>query len=255
MEYFVLTKKGDREVNEDFADVVKTDKGFCCILADGLGGHDKGEVASKLVTDTGLSIFQETCQQGNGTVESYMKQCFMEAQDRLMQKQQESDSEMKTTMVVLASLGHELQWGHVGDSRLYQFDGGKLVVRTLDHSVPQMLVMAGEIKEKDIRRHEDRNRLLRVMGTPWNKPNFELADVKPVGKNQAYLLCSDGFWELIEEKQMIHALNRADSPRQWLELMEEEVLRNGCGTNMDNYTAIGVFLEKTPKKSRFFGLF
>ena len=73
--------------------------------------------------------------------------------------------------------------------------------------------------------------------------------------HQAYLLCTDGFWELIEEKQMVQALNVSETPRQWLERMEQEVLKNGQGKNMDNYTAVGIFLGTEVRRKKFFGLF
>ena len=72
---------------------------------------------------------------------------------------------MKTTVVVLHIKNKNARWAHVGDSRLYFFKNKKLIERTLDHSVPQNLVVCKEIKEKDIRYHADRNRLLRVLGT------------------------------------------------------------------------------------------
>ena len=78
--------------------------------------------------------------------------------------------------------------------------------RTIDHSIPQMLALAGEIKEKEIRRHPDRNKLLRVVGTDWENPQYEISeDVEKTG-GEAFLLCSDGFWENITEKEMVKCL-------------------------------------------------
>lgn len=255
MEYYVLSKKGSREINEDAAGVMAVESGFVCVLADGLGGHDKGEVASSMVKEHALRLFEEMEWLSKAELEDYLKRCFQEGQEQLMAAQKETANEMKTTMVVLASANHQLQWGHIGDSRLYQFKNGKLIKRTLDHSVPQMLVMTGEIKEKQIRGHEDRNRLLRVMGSEWNSPKYELADMEQAESGQAYLLCSDGFWELIEEKTMLQCLRHSATPKEWLEAMEHEVLKNGQGTDMDNYTAIAVFLGKQEVKKKFFGLF
>ena len=160
---------------------------------------------------------------------------------------------MKTTMTALVCDGKQVQWGHIGDSRLYMFQDNKIATRTLDHSVPQMLVATGEIKEKDIRGHEDRNRLLKVMGTPWDKPKYELADPVPCKKEMAFLLSSDGFWELVEDRDMVSCLKKAATPKEWLEAMEQIVLKNGVGKKMDNYTAIGVFLgDEKEKKTSFF---
>ena len=148
---------------------------------------------------------------------------------------------MKTTLVVLLTDGNRMQWAHIGDSRLYYFKGGKLKQRTLDHSVPQMLVAAGEIREEEIRFHPDRNRLLRVMGTEWDSPRYKVEDPVACSGKDALLLCTDGFWEWIVEKEMRAALKRSKSPAEWLERMEREIRKNGAGKGMDNYSAVAVF--------------
>ena len=119
---------------------------------------------------------------------------------------------MKTTVVMLCVSGNNAYWTHVGDSRLYFFRKGKLVLHTKDHSIPQMLVAAGEIKEKNIRRHPDRNKLLRVMGTDWEEPQYAVSDPIELQEGDAFLLCSDGFWENIVEKQMQKCLKKQKVP-------------------------------------------
>ena len=185
-----------------------------CILADGLGGHGMGEVASRLVCDEAARMFRE---RSGGTVEEYLRTAFETAQASLMAAQEErgAQDKMKTTMVVLATDESTVQWGHIGDSRLYYFKNNRLVSRTLDHSVPQMLVI-------------------------------------PFDENQAFLLCSDGFWEYIEEAEMAAFLARSATPRQWLERMEQEVQKNGIGKNMDNYSAVGLFTGGTRQPKKWF---
>ena len=104
-----------------------------------------------------------------------------------------------------------------------------------------MLVAAGEIDEKEIRHHPDRNRLVRVMGMEWDEPKYQVSEPMPEELGQAFLLCSDGFWENIEEEQMEACLEKYANPPEWLERMEKIVVKNGRGTNMDNYSAIVVF--------------
>ena len=118
----------------------------------------------------------------------------------------------------------------------------KTTTRTLDHSVPQMLVLTKEIKEKEIRNHPDRNRLLRVLGVSGDTPRFELSEIQKRKKQQAFLLCTDGFWELILEKEMWQCLKNAKTAQKWLEQMEEIICRRGEGQDMDNFSAIGVLL-------------
>ena len=118
-----------------------------------------------------------------------------------------------------------------------------MVSRTLDHSVPQMLVLGGQIKESEIRHHKDRNRVLRVLGTPWEGEAYSLADPIEKTGDQAFILCSDGFWELITEKEMEKTLKQSYSVAQWLEKMEKIVQKHGEGKDMDNYSAICVYID------------
>lgn len=238
--YSMLSKEGERENNEDNIGMFEREGEYCFVLADGLGGHGKGELASLLAVNSCMEKFAE-----KGFGEEILSESFMSAQESIL-KNQKLDPEamdMKTTLVVLHIGKDTIQWGHIGDSRLYYFNNDKIVGRTIDHSVPQMLVAAGEIKESEIRHHPDRNRLLRVMGIDWDEPKYTLEDPLPRKGLQQFLLCSDGFWELIDEKKMQQTLKKAKNPGEWIQLMEEIVLKNGKGTNMDNYSAVAIWLK------------
>lgn len=234
--YATLTNKGERAINEDCLDVAvgKDRVGF--ILCDGLGGHGKGDAASRFV----VSQIKQYLLNAASIEESIML-----AQSGLLKKQTEEHAKdsMKTTVTCLEIDGDRAQFGHVGDSRIYMFKKNKYVMRSLDHSVPQMLASRGDIKDKEIRHHEDRNRLLRVMGTEWEKPKYQMVNNIPLTRHTSFLMCSDGFWELIDEKMMCKTLKKANTPEEWLSSMEKIVVKNGRGTNMDNYSAIAVFVR------------
>ena len=231
----VLTKKGSREMKEDSLAYKQQGEEALLALADGLGGHSKGEIASQTAVAEALCCFTP-----NGEERADVVQAFQKAQNAIMQKQNQMHEidGMKTTMVLCRISQSKIVWAHIGDSRLYLFEKGKMITRTLDHSVPQLLVFAGDIKEKQIRFHPDRSRLLKVMGIPWEKPDYEVGEIRARKPGQAILMCSDGFWEWIDEKKMIHCLKKAKDVEQWLELMRQEVEKNGRGKEMDNYTAI-----------------
>ena len=147
---------------------------------------------------------------------------------------------MKTTAVVLTVVDGAVSAGHIGDSRLYVFKNNGIVYQTVDHSVPQMLVMSGQIRQDELRQHPERNKLVRAMGTVWNKPQYEIERIDPGGDYDAFLLCSDGFWEYIEEDMMCSLLTRSRSAKDWLEKMHAAVKVNGKGHNLDNNTAIAI---------------
>ena len=197
--YGMLTNKGERAANEDFLDVSITPERLSFILCDGLGGHGNGDIASRFVTEQVKAALEQ-----NATIEESLQH----AQDALLEKQiaEHAGNSMKTTVTCLTLAGDQARFAHVGDSRVYYFEKTKYVLRSQDHSIPQMLVNRGDIKEKDIRHHEDRSRLLRVMGTEWDRPKYQVVEGIKLTKRSSFLLCSDGFWELIDEKQMSKTL-------------------------------------------------
>lgn len=243
IEYATVTEIGEKEHNEDavrvFINQPLSTYGF--VLADGLGGHGNGDIASNFVADCFGAAVENTDSFGG----VFLDQCFDMAQEMLMdEKEIKGLSSIKTTMVTLLITNDIAQWGHIGDSRLYHFRDGKQISRTLDHSVPQMLELSGQIKEKDIRHHPDRSVLLRAMGAEWNAPAYEISQRNlQIKKGDSFLLCSDGFWEWIEEKTMIKILKKDISAFDALREMSAEVLANGKGKGMDNYSAILVNIK------------
>ena len=234
--YSTLTSRGERAVNEDYLDVSVTPERLSFILCDGLGGHGNGDKASHFVVEQMKNALEH-----RATIE----EGIIYAQQKLLQKQQQENAgdSMKTTVACLTLSDNSARFAHVGDSRIYYFEKSKYVLRSQDHSVPQMLVDRGDIREKDIRCHEDRSRLLRVMGTEWDMPKYQVVDGISLTKRSSFLLCSDSFWELIDEKIMCKTLKKSDGPGEWLKSMERIVMENGRGTNMDNYSAISVFVR------------
>ncbi len=236
---------GSRDRNEDSVAALSDGTTGLFLVADGLGGHGLGDYASQLTVRTAAEMYQVD------PAGFTLSNAFQLAQERLLREQQERGikGEMKTTFVALdirmgkANTG-VAAWAHIGDSRLYCFKKRKLMTRTLDHSVPQMLVAMGDIREKDIRGHVDRNRLLRVMGSPWESRSFTLADPQKILKPLQFLLCTDGFWENIVEKDMQDSLKNAATVEEWLQKMVEIVHRNGQGAHMDNNSAVAVWVEK-----------
>lgn len=234
--YSCLSKNGGRDINEDYLDVSIMPERLAFILCDGLGGHGNGDIASQFVTET----LKNSLEKSEG-----LENSILTAQKGLLQLQRENNAinSMKTTLTCLTLEKDTAKFGYVGDSRIYCFDKGKYRLRSQDHSVPQMLAARGLIQETEIRFHEDRSKLLRVMGTEWDAPKYQIVDNIPLSSHLSFLLCSDGFWELIDEKQMVKTLKKSESPQQWLEDMEAIILQNGQNTDMDNYSAIAVFLR------------
>jgi serine/threonine protein phosphatase PrpC len=232
---------GGRTVNQDsLAEAWSPDGSVgVWVVADGLGGHRGGEVASKLACESLITHLSAS----NPPVLDQLGAGIEAAHQSILQKQQTSAEleEMRTTLVVLAIDGSQARWAHCGDSRLYGFRGTALGWHTLDDSVPQALVAMGEILPDAIRLHEDRNRLTRCLGSPgpFRCTVGPSLDLMP---GDAFLLCSDGFWEYVLEPEMMVDLAKAASCDDWVSRMLKR-LRQRAPPDQDNYTALAVWVE------------
>ena len=239
LSYKTISNIGGRKLNEDSYVCLEQGDSSCFVVADGLGGHGKGDIASRMLVET----FQRVFKACHTDTETFLQAAFDSAQEEILAAQKDvgAMNEMKTTAVALIIIDNRCRWGHIGDSRLYMFSKNRVKTRTLDHSVPQMLVYSKEIKERDIARHPDRNRLLRAVGVEWDFPKYDLSDECELKSCQAFLMCSDGFWENIDQKKMGTFLKKSTSVEEWLAMMTHEVETNGSEKEMDNYTAIAVW--------------
>ncbi|WP_295219004.1 protein phosphatase 2C domain-containing protein [Ruminococcus sp.] len=240
VQYEIFTNIGKRQVNEDNVCVAKKDDSYCFTLADGLGGHGKGEVASQMVAQSICGKFKN-----EEITEKFLKDAYVEAQEKLAweKKQRHETTSMMTTAVSLVIRDNTAKWAHIGDSRLYLFRKNKVVLRTIDHSVPQMLVLSKELRERKIRNHPDRNKLTKAFGS--TKRIIECTESKsmPLDSCQSFLLCSDGFWELIYEREMCRTLKKSKSVSEWVDQMVEIIVRRGKDRDMDNFSAIAVWIK------------
>lgn len=231
-----LSQTGGRSYNEDYC-------GFrdgCWVVADGLGGHGGGEVASQVAVDTVLATWDPTRPLDHASLTGAIVAATAAIHQR--QAAEPGLSGMRTTLVALATDGERALWAHIGDSRLYLLRGGRVQVQTEDHSVPQALVRAKELAPAEVRHHPDRNRLLRVVGD--DKPLRPELPAAPVmlQAGDAFLLCSDGFWEGVTEGEMEVALAKARDAADWLARMAL-CLRRKDQPGQDNYTALAILVD------------
>lgn len=233
-----LSEQGGREKNEDTVCIRRKDNKLCVFVGDGLGGYDNGKFASETAAQTIIEFYD----QHDFLNENQMRSAAVLANDKIKEQQIVRNSNMKTTIVVLGIDDLRARWMHVGDSRLYYFKNGKIVCQTMDHSVSQIAVLMGEITQEEIRFHEDRNRVLRALGSDNSKPDISNLTVISDEK-EAFLLCTDGFWEYVFEDEMEETLLKAKSPEKWLKKMRG-ILEKRVPRGNDNYTAAAVFLEK-----------
>lgn len=231
-----LSNRGGRKNNEDCVGYERAGKIWCFVLCDGLGGQLCGEVASKLVCDTVCAEFEKNPEISYSAVHDYLEKAVMVLTD----ERDEDKYNMSSTAVVLVTDGKKAVWAHLGDSRLYYISGGEILKITDDHSVAFMEFEGGMITYDDIRRSPNQNKLTRCVSDMDNfKP--DISDITELEHGDAFLLCSDGFWEYVTEDDIEETINKSSSPKEWLEKMLEVLHENEIEKN-DNYSVIAVMV-------------
>jgi serine/threonine protein phosphatase PrpC len=249
LEIHVLSKPGGREINED-AYGVWSNSGACfCVISDGAGGHQGGEVASRLAVKQVLEWFYQTPEARAEALTAALKS----ANDAIVDEQARSPetSDMRATILVLAidTACATATWGHLGDTRLYCFRHQRIIAQTRDHSVVQSMVDAGYLEQNNLRTSPSRNALFAALGDAQNfAPSIEATQFR-VQDGDVFLLCTDGFWEYLDEARMEQSLSQAQSPEAWLRQLESEVLE--CGrAGQDNYSALVVSCNEAEERTR-----
>jgi serine/threonine protein phosphatase PrpC len=237
---YTYTNKGGKQINEDYLDYFTDPTKSVFVLADGLGAHGNGDLASNLVVRSMISFLKE-----KPVVNlDILKEAFNKANEELLQDQGSKKlPNMKTTAVALAISNDKAIWGHLGDSRLYYLSNNELSEVTSDHSVSYKKYRMGEISYKDINTDDDRASLLGAFG---NKERCipELIEMPQVIKQgDAFLLCSDGFWEYVYDEEILIDFLKSETPKQWADHMLLRHIQRTKPMN-DNYSLIAVFVEQ-----------
>ncbi len=233
MIYAFRTEKGLRKVNEDCCRIPEDGERPLVIVADGMGGHRAGNVASRTAIDTIRAVV--TSSTGTQSPAMLLRQAVNSANRKIFDvAQHDVDCMGMGTTVVLALLSDRTYTcAHIGDSRLYQFDGSRIHRITRDHSYVEELVASGYITEEQARTHPQRNILTRAVGTS----RFEKADVNIYSwrRNEIILLCSDGLHGSVTDEEMEHILRSERDLLRCCDLMVELALDNG---STDNITVV-----------------
>ncbi|MBQ0028542.1 MAG: serine/threonine-protein phosphatase [Lachnospiraceae bacterium] len=227
MESYSFTDKGLREINEDSIGYKSIGERSLYIVADGLGGHDRGEVASKIAVETFMDYFENEY-----NAETFIDDCMQATQKRLKDEQEKlgEGSQMRTTVVCLLVDGGRFKYANVGDSRIYAVQKSlftkKLSRLSRDHSVLQVLLDTGEITEAEMRFHPDRNRLLRALGSDMPEKFYNESEWNKIDNIVGFYLCSDGAWEGVSDEDILNAFVTKKSATEIGALIKEQVTKH-----------------------------
>lgn len=223
IDFYTYSGVGGRPVNEDS---LIFGEGYY-VVSDGLGGHVNGEIASS-------AAVRHIADNYRSDISAETVAELLVGADEAVRRYGEGG---KATIAALFTDNDKIRISNVGDSRVYYFRQGSIFFRTRDHSVCQLAVDMGQMTDDEVRHSPDRSGLLKVLGEaePVKLPKpYDLIDPQD---GDAFLICSDGFWEHVYDQEMIDDLLASKNAREWLELMlKRQLLR--AEDKDDNYTAI-----------------
>lgn len=232
-----LSCQGGREKNEDRMGYSYTREAVLMVLADGMGGHPKGEVAAQLAVETVSDVFHRQATPALSNVAGFLSEALMAAHQAIVQHGNELAllDNPRTTLVVAVIQHGYVQWIHSGDSRVYLVRQGKMLVRSRDHSYAEKHIM--------IRGQADpmnRNILFTCLGSPV-APLFDVSDPIFLHEGDRVLLCSDGLWSELSDEHIAEQLVRG-RVQEAVPALVDEALRSG-GAHGDNVTVLALDWE------------
>jgi protein phosphatase len=237
-----LTDPGcHRELNEDSVRVLVPEdagvlerKGLLAVVADGMGGHQAGEVASALAVEIVTREYFAGC----GGIPECLAGALRAANREILEQSatRHSLGGMGTTCTALVLAGDQAWAGHVGDSRIYLVRDGSIYRMTEDHSAVMDLVKKGILSAEQARRHADRNVLLRAMGQREELEAEVWTEAFPVRAGDRFVLCSDGLHDLVDDAEIQDAVLRLKPEAACAELVRLARERGGY----DNITVVVV---------------
>lgn len=236
-----------RSSNEDCYAVVELNqlkgslnkKGYIFAVADGIGGHACGDIASKMACSELSSISNSGISSRNDNCKVSLEDAFFIIDSSL--KRHVADhpecEDMGTTLSCLIIEGDSASIAHVGDSRIYRLRGGSLEQLTTDHTFVQEMIDMGEEKPEAAKYHPLRSVLTRAIGT---RERLTTVDTRylSVALNDRFLLCSDGLHDMVTQDEICSIMNTFEDPQlSAIELINAAMMNGG----RDNVTVVTIF--------------
>lgn len=237
------TRIGNRSSNQDRSLVLADSDAVLLAVADGMGGHARGDLAAQAFTDSLARRFRERDSLQDPA--EFLTQALQAAHRNIIAvgQAQSPPIEPLTTGVVCLISDDTAHWAHVGDSRLYLLRGEEMVFQTRDHTPLADMLAAGVISERQARFHRLRNQVNRCLGDASAPPEPTLGPTAWLQPDDVLLLCSDGLWSPLEPQQL-QALTTSEDLADCLETLAVTAEARSYPQS-DNVTAVALRWEGT----------
>ena len=200
------TRIGARLVNQDRLGHWRTERALLMVVADGLGGHPRGELAAQISVDHFAAAFQRDARPVLTDPREFLVRAMTGAHAAILREAYKLDLPDVPRTVIVACVVQDgyAYWAHIGDCRLYLVRSGRIAVQTRDHTVVQHLVDAGRIAEDAVATHPERNRILQCLGG-YQAPRPDPVAKARLARNDLLVLCSDGLWGPLTQRHLLHS--------------------------------------------------
>ncbi|HJV96980.1 MAG TPA: PP2C family serine/threonine-protein phosphatase [Albitalea sp.] len=248
---YQVSRKGGREKNEDRMGYCYTRDSGLFALADGMGGHPEGEVASQLALQTLAAMFQRDSKPTLADPLRFLHEAIIAGHHQLLRyaTQKALIDTPRTTVVACVLQGNAAYWAHCGDSRLYMVRGDKLIARTRDHSYSELQETLSQVVPMGER--FNRNVLFTCLGSP-GKPVVDTVGPLLLQPGDRLLLCSDGLWGTVSDAVITEQMAQRPISDAVPELVEQ-ALRNG-GAKSDNVSILAMEWESAEDNDNASGI-
>jgi len=237
MKVYAMTDIGrSRSINEDSYYLPDEDEQFCAV-ADGMGGHNAGEVASALAVNT----FAGCMRASERLNASAIHDAVARANEVVFEEAGRDDrkSGMGTTFTALCQDGENVHVAHVGDSRAYLIRNGAIMRVTMDHTLVQEMVLQGLITPREAKYHPKRNYITRALGTA-ESVEVDLVQIE-MQAGDVFFLCTDGLSNHVEDRVILEVTQGEGSWEEKLGRLVQHALDDG---GSDNITAMYAVYEE-----------
>ena len=219
MRYAVESDKGkQRSINEDSYNVIAGYPGIpvVFIVADGMGGHNSGEVASKTAVDfiNNYILNNPDLFADDKDISESIKEVIIKSNKEVINKAKEKKkyNGMGTTIIIAVIKNNKVYFGHVGDSRVYLVRNDELNQITTDHSYIEELVLTGSLTREEAQNHPGKNLITRALGS---KDDIEVDTyICKLQNTDTFIICTDGFYNMIEGNVIIETLEKTEEPEE-----------------------------------------
>lgn len=235
---FGISHVGARNNNEDSFLIMELPDAYLLAVADGLGGHNAGEVASRMAVETLREVFSGEYQKGmsDDEVRELLKKTHRLAHNRIKENAVGEREGMGTTLVSALVRGGKAIIANTGDSRAYLIRDGRIVERTKDHSLVQEMVDRGEITPEEAKRHPLKNIITKALGIDFGVDTYEWE----LGQGDVLLLSSDGLHDYVDEERIVEIASTGKTAEE----IATKLVGEALPVTKDNVTVVVLVMEK-----------